>query len=301
MRIISFWGKGGVGKTTCSASIAVRLAKGGYRVLLVTSDPTPSLSDILGISLNPQPRAVSGSLYAAELDENAIVEMWKKRFGDEVYDVVSSFLPVGEEIIDYIAGAPGIGFEFMLWYILDKKSTGEYDFIVWDTAPAGGALSLVKLEEQLYSHLSDAAAIYLKIKSTLDKIRRKEKADPLRLISSWRKLAEDVLAMLASPDFEAYIVTIPEWLGYTQAKRIMRELAAFSIRVRKVIVNQVFQREACNCKPWVKKSEVHAKYLKLLQREFGEKPGIAVIPMLPEDIQGEEKLLSFSEYLKGVL
>jgi len=300
LRIISFWGKGGVGKTTCSASLAVRLAKGGHKVLLVTSDPTPSLSDILGVELGPDPRVVSGSLYAAELDEDAVVERWKRRFGKEVYDVVSSFLPVGEEVIDYIAGAPGIGFEFMLWYILDKKSTGEYDFIVWDTAPAGGALSLVKLEEQLYSHLGDAAAMYLRVKSTLDKIRRKERADPLKLISSWRKLAEDVLGMLASPEFEAYIVTIPEWLGYTQAKRIMQELAAFSIRVRKVIVNQVFQREACSCKPWVRKSEVHARYLELLEREFGKSPGIIVIPMLPEDIQGEKKLLEFSEYLKGV-
>jgi CO dehydrogenase nickel-insertion accessory protein CooC1 len=40
-------GKGGVGKTICSAAIAVRLATVNCRTLLIISDLTPSLSDIL--------------------------------------------------------------------------------------------------------------------------------------------------------------------------------------------------------------------------------------------------------------
>jgi len=61
--------------------------------------------------------------------------------------VVSSFLPVGEEVLQYISGAPGISEEFALSYIYDFYVGGEYDLIVWDTAPAGGTLSLLKLQE----------------------------------------------------------------------------------------------------------------------------------------------------------
>jgi len=88
-----------------------------------------------GLSLSPP----------IQLDYDRVVEMWKDRFGDEVYELISSFLPVEEEIIEYVAGAPGIDEEFALSYVYDLYVSGEYDVIVWDTAPAGGTLALLKL------------------------------------------------------------------------------------------------------------------------------------------------------------
>ena len=41
-------GKGGVGKTSLSASLAVRLAAEGHNTLVVSTDPAHSLGDSLG-------------------------------------------------------------------------------------------------------------------------------------------------------------------------------------------------------------------------------------------------------------
>ena len=46
VKLIMVGGKGGVGKTTCASAIALGLAESGRKVLLISSDPTPSLSDI---------------------------------------------------------------------------------------------------------------------------------------------------------------------------------------------------------------------------------------------------------------
>ncbi|DAC11226.1 MAG TPA: arsenic-transporting ATPase, partial [Candidatus Poseidoniales archaeon] len=74
-RLLLFGGKGGVGKTTCSAASAIRLADAGLRVLLVSSDPAHSTSDSLGIELGPEPTPVDGvpGLFGLEMDPEARV------------------------------------------------------------------------------------------------------------------------------------------------------------------------------------------------------------------------------------
>ena len=48
-RVQVFLGKGGVGKTTCSAATALGLAELGEPSLVLSTDPTPSLSHICGV------------------------------------------------------------------------------------------------------------------------------------------------------------------------------------------------------------------------------------------------------------
>ncbi|UCH57500.1 MAG: ArsA family ATPase, partial [Candidatus Bathyarchaeota archaeon] len=108
-RIIMFCGKGGVGKTTSASATALHFALRGFRTLLLSTDPAPSLSDILetDVSKGITTIAEAAGLEVVELDYEAVVDLWKKKFGDEVYELIASFLPVEEDIIDYVAGAPG--------------------------------------------------------------------------------------------------------------------------------------------------------------------------------------------------
>jgi len=295
LRLISFWGKGGVGKTTCAAALATNLSE-EKSVLLITNDPTPTLSDILETNLSAEPSKVPGytNLYAAEIDEEAVIDMWKSRFGEEVYYVLSSFLPVERDIIDYIARAPGISDQFMLYVIYELWRSDRYDLIIWDTPASSGSLRLLRLEREMYSHLSDAVKMYLRLKGFLNKIRRGE-GDPLTLINEWKLLAENIFAMLSNPDHELNLVTIPEKMAFQVTNRLHSELREMGINTSRVIVNMVLDPNVCkSCDPWARKVYSQQEILKRFNRIYGN---VLVIPNVSFEPIGREGLLRFSRFL----
>lgn len=60
-KVTLFGGKGGVGKTTTSASWAVKLADSGFNTLVVSSDPAHSLGDALLEPLGGVPRLLDST------------------------------------------------------------------------------------------------------------------------------------------------------------------------------------------------------------------------------------------------
>ncbi|MBS3783674.1 MAG: ATPase, partial [Anaerolineae bacterium] len=121
-RVFMFGGKGGVGKTTSSAATALHYALKGRRTLIITSDYTPSLSDIFEAEIGPHERPVPGvdGLFALEIDPDEVMRRWKRKFGPEVYEAASALVDMPyDELVDYVAMAPGIQEEFMLDYILE--------------------------------------------------------------------------------------------------------------------------------------------------------------------------------------
>jgi len=68
MRILTFTGKGGVGKTSVSAATAVRLSQLGYRTLVLSTDPAHSLSDSFNLPLGSQPTKIKENLHAIEVN-----------------------------------------------------------------------------------------------------------------------------------------------------------------------------------------------------------------------------------------
>lgn len=236
--LVSFWGKGGVGKTTLSSAFAIKLAEEGFKVYLISTDFVPSLSDVLNIDLTDGPKEVFKGLLAEQLTEEKIIDLWKERFGEEVYRVASSIFPVGREIIDYVAGAPGIVEEFTLYYVWDKFKNSRADVIVWDTMATGGGIRMLRIEKEFYDHLGEAAKLYLKVKGVVDKIRRGEE-EPLELINSWRRLAEDILNFLKSKTHRAVLVSRPFQVDFSVAQKVYNELASVRVPVKVLIVNMV--------------------------------------------------------------
>ncbi len=291
-RIIIFCGKGGVGKTTCATATAFHFAKNGLKTLIISTDPTPSLSDIFEVNVKGKITQIIDieNLKAIELDYNLIIERWKEKFGNEVYSVISSFLPIDKEIIDYIANAPGIDEEFSLSYVLDLYEKESYDVIVWDTAPAGGTLSLIKLQDKFYKHLRDAARLYMRVRHALDILSKGKREDPLRVIKTWEELTQRVFNMLKNEKTHAIIVTIPEALGVYQTKRLIGEFKAFGIHISRILINYVITEDICNCKFHMERANMQRNYIRILDEQYGKDIGLALLPQLSREIKGIEAL-----------
>jgi arsenite-transporting ATPase len=292
-RIVMFCGKGGTGKTTSASAAALHFARRGLRTILLSTDPAPSLSDILetDVSGSITPIETFPGLHAVELDYDAVVELWKEKFGDEVYEVIASFLPVGEEIIDYVAGAPGIDEEFALSYVYDIYISGDYDVIVWDTAPAGGTLSLLNLQDTFYRHLGEAARLYVRVRSALEALTQgRAKRDPLKIISEWEELARNVLDMMREGGTKAFIVTIPEALAVNQTRRVAKDLEKFGIVVGGIVINHVLTLEAADSAFNRSRREMQLKYIEELDRIYGEKVPVVRLSLQPFEVKGIEAL-----------
>ena len=268
--------------------------------MLLSTDPSPSLSDILEVNVKGDIVDVPKvqNLDAVELDYDRVLDMWREKFGKEVYEGISSFLPVEEETLDYIAGAPGIEEEFALSYVYDLYIGGEYDIIVWDTAPAGGTLSLLYLQETFYNHMRDAAKLYIKLQETLEALTGREKRDPLKIIGEWEKLAEDVLGLVRAENTLAYLVTIPEGLGVYQTERIKQDLEKFQVNIGGVIINNYIPAElALDSELLKKRVQVQAQYIDDLEEMYSGSIPVVKLPLQGFEVKGIDALKKIDSLL----
>jgi arsenite-transporting ATPase len=287
-KIIMFTGKGGVGKTTMSVATALHYAQ-SVKTLIVSTDPSGSLSEIFHTDVSKGITPISPNLEVIELTRKVVLHLWREKFADEIYTVISSFLPVEKDIIDYIEGAPGIDEEFMLDYVLTLRNTGTYEMIIWDTAPTAATLNLLFVQQLFYTHLTQAQKLYLKVKGVLNQI------NPLELIHKWRRLTEEVIAMLKE-DTSAWVVTNPERLPVEQALFIGNSLVKFGIPLNGYILNKMLSAEVCRGNSFLETKRGNQTYWQANLRKRTTDP-IRIIPELVGDITARDKLRQIADLL----
>jgi arsenite-transporting ATPase len=305
-QLILVGGKGGVGKTTCAAAIALHLAASGKRTLILSSDPTPSLSDIFEITIGPceTPIPHCPNLSALEISSEIVLKKWKDRFGREIYDVVSSFADLDYDfVLDYVGGAPGIEEEYMLYFIMELVREGRYDLVVWDTAPAGHTLRLLHLPEIFLRHLEGATRFYLNLYSYFERAKetvklKKGKKSLMEIISGWQALSNEIAAFIRDERLTEYIVvTIPEALGVKQTERIIQDFNAHGLPVHYLIINHCIEQADCDFHR--ARKEMQAHYIRLLTEEYGNRLRLILLPLFPYEIKGTERIEKASDILFG--
>jgi arsenite-transporting ATPase len=301
--LIAIGGKGGVGKTTCASAVALHLASLGRNTLLISSDPTPSLSDIFEQEIGARETSLAGlkNLVGLEINSKIVLERWKKKFGPEIYEVLSSLFPVDYDIIDYLGTVPGIEEEYMLDFIMELVESKRYDLVVWDTAPAGHTLQLLEVPSLFITHLTAALKVYLGLTECFKKIKDnlglgESRRSVLDIIKGWKVLAEKIIGFLKDPQkTEFVLVTIPEALGVKQSERILRTFDKYGLSINYMVVNYVIETADSNF--LVSRQRMQKEYLDYLEKRFKHRMSLIKVSLAPYEIKGVERLREISQKL----
>ena len=149
-RILLFTGKGGVGKTSLACATAIRLAPSGRRVLLVSTDPASNLDEVLQteIGASQLPVQVPGvpNLRALNIDPEAAARAYRER----VVGPYRELLPEAAvaSIEEQLSGACTVeiaAFDEFTKLVADTDTTASFNHVIFDTAPTGHTLRLLKL------------------------------------------------------------------------------------------------------------------------------------------------------------
>jgi arsenite-transporting ATPase len=294
-QVLMFGGKGGVGKTTASATTALHFAAQGKQTLIISSDLTPSLSDIFETHIGAVETSIPAvpNLWGLEIDPDEVMRRWKVKFGPEIYDAAQSMVDMAyDDLVDYVGLAPGIQEEFMLDFILERIKSGRYELVIWDTAPAGDTLRLLELPYKFLEHLRVAPKMDLGVRDKL----KLNKVPFLDLISSWRALSQQIADFFRdSSSVEFILVTIPEALGVYQTGRVLAELDGLGLQVHHLVVNHVISE--CECPFHRQRQAMQKPYLGLLAERYGERLTITHVPLFADEIKGVKRL----QELEGAL
>ena len=289
-KITMFTGKGGVGKTTCAAATALHYSNTGNKTLAISTDATPSLSHIYELTDKSKPAYVKDSLFVDELGHVEVKEMWDKKFGRDVYGVFSSFVDIEyPDFVEFMTSVlPGLSEEFMIDYIRELPLNGEYNAVVWDTAPLGQTLALLETPALLGEHLKMAPRIYSKLK-----VGRTTREPILDILRRWEKLSAINMDFLKDiVDFT--LVTIPEALAVEQLEDIFRELNEYDLRVKRIIINNVARNDESTFMST--KYNQQQQYLQRIHSSYSDME-ILELPMFPYEIKGLERLREIERIL----
>ncbi|MCJ7605970.1 MAG: ArsA family ATPase [Dehalococcoidales bacterium] len=287
--VFMFTGKGGVGKTTCSAATALYHADAGP-TLAISTDATPSLSHIFELAGRPQPAEVVPGLRIREIGETEVREMWDRKFGREVHEVFSAFVDIDyESFVEFMTSVlPGLGEEFMVDYIRELALTGEYETIVWDTAPLGQTLGLLETPALLGNHLRMAPRIYSRLR-----LGRRSREPVLDILKRWEALSAENMEFLQNGvDFT--MVTIPEALAVEQLAGVFHEMGKYGLSVKRIVVNNVIKTEESEFTRT--KARQQRGYLEHIRTAYGHLK-ITELPMFPQEVKGVERLREIGKYL----
>ena len=158
-RFLFFTGKGGVGKTSIACATAITLARQGRTVLLVSTDPASNVGQVFGLTIGNTITAIPdvAGLSALEIDPDQAAEAYRER----IVGPVRGLLPEAEvaSITEQLSGSCTTeiaSFNEFTELLTDSEGRiGQFDHVLFDTAPTGHTIRLLQLPGSWTDFLND--------------------------------------------------------------------------------------------------------------------------------------------------
>ncbi|XEI31693.1 arsenical pump-driving ATPase [Aeromonas veronii] len=276
-----FTGKGGVGKTSLACASAVALCDSGKRVLLVSTDPASNVGQVFDTQIGNSITAIAAvsGLSALEIDPQAAAKAYRER----IVGPVRGKLPesVVRSIEEQLSGACTTeiaAFDKFTALLTDSSLVGEYDHIVFDTAPTGHTIRLLQLpgawSEFLEQGKGDASCL-----------------GPLAGLEKQRsQYAEAVAALSDAGKTRLILVARAQASTLREVTRTHDELAAIGLANQQLVINGIFPQSELADDPlatavWQREQQAMADMPALLARLPQDR-----VPLLATNLVGVDSL-----------
>lgn len=298
-KVLFFSGKGGVGKTTLAGTAAVRMGALGSEVLIASTDPAHSLSDLFAAPIGRDGAIVAPRVQAVEVDAPAAVgdALEATTAGDTKRSGAGA---AAADILKLASHAPGVDEIVSLDLLLRLLERAEHDAIVLDTAPTGHTLRLLALPELMDRYFGRL----LKLRGQLSKIAKRlwrmgrkrgeemgEPADLGEQLSGARGRMRMLGELLRDPSqCGLVLVTIAEAMSVLETSRTLELLQSQEMPVSAIMVNMV-QPEQPGCPFCTARRAAHLEQLKGIRALAGPVP-VVVVESRIEEPRGPDALFT---------
>ena len=310
--IVIFAGKGGLGKTTCSAGLSHYMAsKRKRKVLCFSTDPQASLSDIFDrdifgkglIQVIPQ-------LDVVEIDADRRVADYQEEVKQKIRSMygLTDLPPEIEEYIDSTSAEPAMYESATYDAMADLVSTSGHDLYVFDMPPFGHGVRMIAMAGILskwvgkITEAREKAQEYEAVAATLKggKVSEDEVLRELQEIQ--QKITRFTDLMVDQRRTSFFMVLIPERMAILDTERALEMFDSLGLQMAGLIVNQVYPRELADAKGGEaveflrNRTRMQQKYLDEIRSKFAGKV-VAMLPMYPREPRGMDMIEKVSQDL----
>ena len=251
-KIVFTMGKGGVGKTTVAAAIALGLRRKGQKVRLATTDPADHLNLVMGRE---------NGISISHIDEKGEL----KKYQEEV--LTKARLTMSEDDLEYVKEdlrSPCTQEIAIFRAFAEIVAKGGEETVVLDTAPTGHTILLLE-STQSYNR---------QIEQSGGDVSEAEK---------------ELLPRLKNPnDTEVIIVTLAETTPFYEAQRLSDDLKRAGLAVKWWVINASYSMADTQSEFLTAKAANESQWIQKVNEI--SKGRYALIPWKPFEVKGKKLL-----------